>query len=88
MASDMFSAGTPLGVNGKSLVKPNGGAFSNTNTPRFMFLAISTSLEGPGVVDVIDLESGTQRFDTDPFKAGVQSIKADGVRVLMDYFRQ
>ena len=83
-----YSAGVPLNVNGKSLVKPNGGGFVPVNTPRFMFVAVPSSEEGPGVVDVIDLESGLLRFDTNPYESGIQSIQVPGVRVLMDYFRQ
>ncbi len=83
-----FSAGFPLSINGKSLVKPVGAAFGSVNTPQFMFLAVPTSDEGPGVVDVINLEGGFQRFDTNPFDDGVQSIPVPGVRFVMDYIQQ
>ncbi|MHC5012820.1 MAG: hypothetical protein ACYTG6_18060, partial [Planctomycetota bacterium] len=81
-----FSAGTPLQANGKSQVKLGGA--TNANEATFMFLAVPFSDQGGGVVDVIRLDSGFQRFDTDPFQSGVQSIPAQGVSVLMDYFRQ
>ncbi len=80
-----FSAGTPLQANGKSQVK-GGGA--NVSEASFMFLAVPTSTQGGGVIDVIRLDSGFQRFDTNAFEPGTQSIPAQGVSVLMDYFRQ
>ncbi|MEM7308634.1 MAG: beta-propeller fold lactonase family protein [Planctomycetota bacterium] len=85
--STAFSAGFPLDINGKSLVKVN-GAPTSVNAPRFMFVACPTSTEGPGVVDVIALEGGFQRFDTNPYLPGTQSVQAPGVRLVMDYFRQ
>jgi hypothetical protein len=36
---------------------------------------------------VLDLHA-FERFDTNVFQAGVQSIPAPGVTALMDYFRQ
>jgi len=86
--STNFSAGFPLSLNGKSLVKPVTGGFAAVNTPQFMFASVPTSSEGPGAVDVIFLEGGFQRFDTDPFIEGIQSIPVPGVRHVMDYFRQ
>jgi DNA-binding beta-propeller fold protein YncE len=86
--STNFSAGFPLGLNGKSIVKPLGVGFVPVNSPQFLFAAVPTSDEGPGVVDVIFLEGGFQRFDTDIFQPGVQSIPMPGVRHVMDYFRQ
>ncbi len=83
-----FSAGTPLAMNGKSLVKVVPGlGIENVNEPRFLFLAVPRSSAGSGVVDVIDLQT-LERADTNPFQPGVQSIPARGARVLMDYFRQ
>ena len=52
-----------------------------------MFLTVPNSSEGPGVIDTIDLAT-LQRFDTDPFLSGVQSIPAAGALGVMDYFRQ
>ncbi len=83
-----FSAGFPLGINGKSLVKPTGFGFVPVNAPQFMFAAVPTSVEGPGVVDVIFLDGGFQRFDTDPYEDGVQSIPVPGIRNVMHFFRQ
>jgi hypothetical protein len=84
-----FSAPAPLPMNGKSLVKriPGSATIENANEPRFLFLAVPSSSEGPGVVDVVDLAT-LARFDTDPLHPGVQSVPARGARVLMDYFRQ
>ena len=58
-----------------------------------MFFAIPFSNpilsgQGGGVVDVIDINDAYRRLDTDPFVEGTQSIAAQGVSVLMDYFRQ
>jgi hypothetical protein len=83
-----WSAGFPLSINGKSLVKPVGAGFASVNTPQFMFVSVPTSSEGPGVVDVIFLEGGFQRYDTDPFEDGIQSIPMPGVRKVMDFIRQ
>jgi hypothetical protein len=58
------------------------------NAPQFMFAAVPTSSQGPGVVDVIFLEGGFQRFDTNPFDDGTQSIPVDGVSKVMHFFRQ
>jgi len=80
-----FSAGTPLGYNGKALVKSLQGAAVPGSTPQFMFLAVPN----PGVVDVFNMtSSATVRFDTNSFLSGVQSIPAPNASVLMDYFRQ
>jgi hypothetical protein len=84
--STAFSSGFPLGINGKCLVRFN-GQFVAVNSPQYLFAAVPTSVEGPGVVDVIFLEGGFQRFDTNPFEDGVQSIPTPGVRNVMDYFR-
>ncbi len=82
--TNSFSAGSPIQANGKSQVKN----FANVNEPNFMFLAVPTSSEGGGVVDVIRMDTGFRREDTDPFLTGTQSIPAQGVAVLMDFFRQ
>jgi hypothetical protein len=75
-------------MNGKGLVKQVPGVgFENANEPRYLFLAVPSSSEGPGVVDVIDLATLT-RVDTDLTTPGTQSIRAVGAAVLMDYFRQ
>lgn len=82
-----FSAGFPLQMNGKAGVKFPGAAVG-VNQPRFMFAAIPASSEGPGVVDVISLDSGNPRVDVDVRTPGVQSIQVQGVTQLSDYFRQ
>ena len=84
-----FSAGVPLVMNGKSLVKPIPGTstIENANEPQFMFLAVPNSTEGPGVVQVFEALTNNP-VDTNPFVPGVQSIAAPGATVLMDYFRQ
>ncbi len=86
-----FSAGVPAPVNGKGLIRGGGFGFGGiipTSQPSYMFLAVPNSNQGGGVVDVINLDAGLSRVDTDVFLPGVQSIPAAGVNVLMDYFRQ
>ena len=73
---------------GKSIIKSLNGGAQVGKVPQFMFAAIPSSLEGPGVIDVISLRSGFQRFDTDPHMPGIQSIPAPGAQVVVDYFRQ
>ena len=85
--STSFSAGSPLSINGKSLVKPLSTDYVPVHAPRFLFASVPNSSEGPGVVDVILLEGAYERFDSDPFEPGVQSIPVPGVTRLMDYFR-
>ncbi len=85
----VFSAGSPVQANGKSQVK----GVQNVNEATYMFLAIpfsnpNLSGHGGGVIDVIDINDAYRRLDTDPFDIGIQSIPAQGVSVLMDYFRQ
>ncbi len=86
--STQFSAGTPLSINGKCIIKPLGAGFIATSVPQFMFLAVPNSIEGPGVVDVIDLSSGFLRHDTNVFQPGTQSIVVPGAIGLMDFLRQ
>jgi len=85
----IFSAGSPVQANGKSQVKGT----QNVNEATYIFLAVPFSNpilsgQGGGVVDVIDINDAYRRLDTDPFQTGTQSIAAQGVSVLMDYFRQ
>jgi len=87
----VFSAGTPVPVNGKGLVRrlPGSGAWVNTNEPRYAFLSVPNPRGGQGVVDVLRLDvAGTPRIDTNAHQVGVQSIPLPGVATLMDYFRQ
>ncbi len=82
-----FSAGSPVPVNGKSIVRQAGGA-QPTNRPRFAFAAVPNPASGQGGVDVILLDGAFLRFDTNVFQPGVQSIVAPDTNVIMDYFRQ
>jgi hypothetical protein len=85
--SSSFSAGTPLAVNGKSMVRASNVGFVAAKSPQFLLIAVPNSSEGPGVVDVVDLAT-LQRHDTDAWQFGVQSIQAPGVFGLADYWRQ
>jgi hypothetical protein len=85
-----FGAGVPAPYNGKGLVK-----FGNFQvgvrvcaTPTFMFLAVPSSSEGTGVIDVIRIDGGYTRLDTNPFEPGIQSIPCEGAQVVMNYWRQ
>ncbi len=84
-----FSAGAPKNHNAKGILfqVPTGGV-TPASVPRKMFVAVPVSSEGPGVIDVIDIDAGFLRFDTNPFQDGVQSVPAPGARIVMDYFRQ
>jgi YVTN family beta-propeller protein len=84
-----FSAGASVPINGKGLVRvlPN-GVFINNNEPRFLFVAVPSPTIGTGVVDVVRIDQGFVRIDTDPFQAGIQSIQAPNCQVVADYFRQ
>jgi DNA-binding beta-propeller fold protein YncE len=82
-----FSAGSPVPLNGKSIVR-QAGAPLPTNQPRFLFAAVPSPTLGLGGVDVILLDGAFLRFDTNVFEPGIQSIDAMGTVSLMDYFRQ
>ncbi len=86
--SNPFTAGTPLSFNGKSILKLFGASAVTTFNPQYMFLAVPNSIEGPGVVDVIDVRTGFLRIDTNRFVAGIQSIPAPNARSVVDYCRQ
>ena len=86
--STQFSAGFPLSINGKSLVKSFQGAIMPVAAPQFLFLAVPTSSQGIGVVDVLELAAGYRRVDTNVFQEGVQSIPVPQAMGLMDYTRQ
>ncbi len=75
-------------VNSKHTTRNVGGAFNNTNNPRYMFLAVPNSNQAGGVIDVINLGGGLTRLDTDVFLPGIQSVPATGARVVTDYWRQ
>jgi hypothetical protein len=82
------AAGTPLVINGKSVVRPLPGGENYAKDPQYIFLAVPNSTEGPGVVDVISMDAGFRRLDTDAYTPGIQSIPAAGATFLMDYWRQ
>ncbi|MEQ1892286.1 MAG: hypothetical protein ABL998_07070 [Planctomycetota bacterium] len=83
--SSQFSAGQPLSINGKSLVRFLGAAYQSTGVPLFMF----ASVPNPGVVDVLNLATGpVTRVDTNVFQPGLQSVPAVNVTMVADYFRQ
>jgi len=83
-----YSAGVPAAINGKSYIRAVNGVPAGAKRPRFLFAAVPNSTEGPGVVDVINLQSSNQRFDTDPYTVVKQSIPVPGVNLLIDYWRQ
>ena len=84
-----FSVGTPKLLNGKSLVRRTTvSGYVPTVAPQLCFLAVPNSSEGPGVIDVIDIDAGNQRVDTDRYLPGTQSIPAPGAITVMDYWRQ
>ena len=79
-----YSAGQPVVVNGKSIVRSPGAPACSS---RYAFFCVPNSSNSDGAVDVISLTNLT-RFDVSPYEEGVQSIPVKGVRVLADYFRQ
>ena len=83
-------AGSPVNTNGKSSVRLGGqGVVVGAKNPNYLFLAVPFSSQGPGVVDVIDINTpGAKRVDTNVYQSGIQSIPASGVSGLMDYWRQ
>ena len=88
--STVFSAGSPIPLNGKSLVRatPQTNGAAPVSVPRFAFFAVPNPNQGTGVVDVISLDGPFLRTDTNAFHDGIQSIPAENCQVLMDYFRQ
>lgn len=83
-----FSIGFGVPINGKQSVRGNCPAVFPTSHPRYLFVAIPNPTQGTGVVDVIRIDQGNNRIDTNPFVLGVQSIPAPNVQVLMDNYRQ
>ncbi len=80
-----FSAGLPLSINGKSIIRFASGAFRPTSSPQYVFLPVPN----PGVVDVFELTTGTlQRVDTNVFQDGFQSLPAPNASVVADFLRQ
>ncbi len=82
-----FSAGSPVAVNGKSIIRQAGGP-RPSNSPRFVFAAVPNPHQGIGGVDVILLDGAFLRFDTNAFQEGIQSIPAPNAAIMMDYFSQ
>jgi len=82
-----FSAGSPVPLNGKSIVRQAGQAV-NTNQPRFMLAAVPNPTLGLGGVDAILLDGAFVRFDVNAFEPGIQSIVAEDTTIMMDYWRQ
>lgn len=82
-----FSAGVPSPINGKSAVRLVNGVAQGAKLVRFLFAAVPNSTEGPGAVDVINVQTGV-RFDTDAYTAGVQSVQVPSVSGVIDYWRQ
>jgi len=79
-----YSAGQPVVVNGKSIVRSGGGLASSS---RYAFFSVPNSSNSDGAVDVVSLVNFT-RFDVNPYQEGVQSVHVSGVRLVADYFRQ
>lgn len=86
--NNTFSAGIPTQMNGKSYVRAVNLLPLGSKRPNYLLAAVPNSQEGPGVIDVINIQAGGLRFDTDPHLAGVQSIPAAGVSAVIDYWRQ
>jgi len=86
--TSFFSAGAPVPSNGKQLVRFVPNTYVNTNEPRYMFVAVPSPTIGTGVVDVVRVDGGFVRIDTDPYTAGIQSIPVPNCQVVTDYFRQ
>jgi len=83
--STQFSAGQPLSINGKSLLRFSGGAYAASAFPQYLFLAVPN----PGVIDVLEMSTGTlSRVDTNVFRPNLQSIPASNASVVVDYLRQ
>ena len=84
-----FSSSAPVPINGKGMVRvlPN-GAYINNNEPRYMFMAVPSPTIGTGVVDVVRIDQGFVRIDTNAFQPGIQSVPASSCQVVASYFRQ
>lgn len=83
-----FTAGVPLPSNGKGMTRDLGGTVVNTNEPRYLFLAVSPTSTGSGAIDVIRIDQGFTRTDTNPYQPGIQSVPCSGASIVADYFRQ
>ncbi len=85
--STPFSAGVPSQVNGKQMVRIVGTGVA-TNSGRYVFVAVPNSNQAGGVVDVLSVNGGLVRLDTDLTTPGIQSIPVPGAQILSSYFRQ
>ena len=82
-----FTSGTSAVVNGKAPIRqlPQFPSPVSTNEARLLFVAVP----GAGVLDVLSLAlTGTPRFDTNVYEAGVQSVPVPGIRFVAGYFGQ
>ncbi|MHC4892575.1 MAG: putative Ig domain-containing protein [Planctomycetota bacterium] len=79
-----FAPTPPPSVNSKSPITATG---QPARTPTLMFLAVPSSTDGGGRLDVIELATG-QRFDTSPYALGPQSAPAPEVVSVVEWFRQ
>ena len=79
--TNQFSPSGSVIVNGKAIVKQGP---TPANNPFYLFAAVPNE----GVIDVISLDTGNDRIDTNVFEPGIQSIPARDANVLMDYFEQ
>ncbi|MEZ5977973.1 MAG: hypothetical protein R3F34_07135 [Planctomycetota bacterium] len=83
--TDYSAAGAPAPVNGKNVYRVlPGPTFVPASTPTFMFAAI----EDKGVIDVFQVKAGYPKLDVDVTTTGTQSVAAQGVVCLGDYWRQ
>ena len=83
-----FTVGTPVAINGKQMVRGGCPAVFNNSEPRYMFVAVPSPVAGTGVVDVVRIDQGFTRIDTNTFQSGIQSIPATNCQVVADYYRQ
>jgi hypothetical protein len=81
-----YSAGQPVVVNGKSIIRP-GNPPGPACSSRYAFFSVPNSLGSDGAVDVISLTNYT-RYDVNPYEEGTQSMQVPGVHLVADYFRQ
>jgi hypothetical protein len=83
-----YSAGQPVVVNGKSLVRFGVNIFATLAcSSRYAFFSVPNPSNSDGAVDVISLSNFT-RYDVNPYEEGIQSIPVPGVHMVADYFRQ
>ncbi len=82
------SAPIAAAVNGKNLFRVLGTDVRPTNDPAYLLVPVRDLATGIGRgVDVFALATGA-RVDVNPYQPGVQSIRARGAQLAVDYFRQ